>query len=156
MPHKNSPAIYIPVPIFYIAFFYFSLLAQDAFPFTKKLLQMEAATVVGWLFIVAGTAHVAAAWIQFIRTQNSVTTIRPANNLQTGGVYAFSRNPMYIGFFFMYFGAAMLWGNWWTFIASPFLALVIDLYVVEREEKYLQRKFGHVYKEYKNNVRKWL
>ncbi|ANI88360.1 hypothetical protein A9P82_03020 [Arachidicoccus ginsenosidimutans] len=156
MKQRNSPGIYIPVPIFYAAFFFFAYLLQNEFSIAYKLLQTEASDIVGWIFIVAGLAHVGAAWIQFIRTSNSVTTIKPANNLQTGGVYKFSRNPMYIGFFFMYFGAAFIWGNWWTFIVSPFLVLVIDLYVVNREEKYLRRKFGHDYKEYKKNVRKWL
>lgn len=100
--------------------------------------------------------HVCAAWVQFIKTNNSVTTIKPANNLQTGGVYAFSRNPMYIGFFFIYASSGLIWGNWWTFILMPFLVLIIDFYVVRREEKYLRRKFGQVYKEYKKSVRRWL
>mgnify|MGYP001549915124 CR=1 FL=1 len=156
MAHTDSPKIYIPVPLFFIAFFYFSLLAQNTFYLSYDLLQTNAAQAVAWIFIGVGAAHIGAAWAQFIKTANSVTTIRPAASLQVGGVYAFSRNPMYIGFFFLYAGAAVLWGNWWTFILMPFLALVIDLYVVRREEKYLRRTFGKAYKEYKRNVRRWL
>lgn len=156
MTQKDNPRIYIPVPVFYIAFFYFSLLAQNVFPLAHDLLQTSAAQPVAWIFIGVGVAHIGAAWAQFIKTDNSVTTIKPAASLQVGGVYAFSRNPMYIGFFFLYSGAAILWGNWWTFILMPFLVLVIDLYVVRREEKYLRRTFGKAYKEYKRNVRRWL
>lgn len=156
MAQKDSPGIYIPVPIFYIAFFYFSILAQYLFPLNNDLLRRPAAAPVAWIFMGVGIAHVAAAWAQFIKTHNTVTTVRSATNLQTSGVYAFSRNPMYIGFFFLYLSATILWGNWWTFIMLPFLALVIDLYVVQREEKYLRRTFGKDYKVYKKRVRRWL
>ncbi|MDE1191496.1 MAG: isoprenylcysteine carboxylmethyltransferase family protein [Arachidicoccus sp.] len=156
MSQTDSPKIYIPVPLFYIAFFYFSVLAQYLFPISYNLLRGDAAEAVGWIFMGAGIMHVCAAWVQFIKTNNSVTTIKPANNLQTGGVYAFSRNPMYIGFFFIYASSGLIWGNWWTFILMPFLVLIIDFYVVRREEKYLRRKFGQVYKEYKKSVRRWL
>lgn len=156
MAMKNHPAIYVPVPLFYIAFYFFSVLIQNEIPIGMIILKEPAAKAVGWIFLAAGLVHVLAAWIQFLRTGNTLVTIRPANSLQTGGVYAFSRNPMYIGFYFLYLSAAILYGNWWTFIVMPFLGLIMDLYVVKREEKYLRRRFGKEYKAYKKKVRRWL
>ncbi|MGF7231282.1 methyltransferase family protein [Arachidicoccus sp.] len=156
MSNQDHPGIYIPVPLFFIAFFFFSYLLQTAAPFDISFLHSQGALIVGWIFVAAGVAHVIPAWVQFIRSCNSVVTIKPARTLQTNGVYAFSRNPMYIGFYFLYLGFALLYGNLWTFIVMPVLALIINLYVIKREERYLRRKFGREYKSYKKSVRRWL
>ena len=156
MKLKPPPSpIYIPVPVFYLAFFFFSLLAEREISLGKRL-HTEAGHYTGWFLIVVGIAFNIVAWIQFMRTHTTISPFKPANHLQTGGIYAFSRNPMYIGLFLVYIGAAPIWGNWWTLIILPFLFLVMDLYVVRREEKILRRRFGHPYKYYKKSVSRWV
>jgi protein-S-isoprenylcysteine O-methyltransferase Ste14 len=44
---------------------------------------------------------------------------------------------------------------WLLFVLVPF-ALVIRYGVVAREEAYLERKFGEVYRDYSSRVRRWL
>jgi len=156
MKQKAPPSpIYIPVPVFYLAFFCFSLLAEREYSFGIKGLRTDAGIYTGCFLIAAGAALNIVAWIQFIRTHTTISPFKPANHLQTGGVYTFSRHPMYIGLFIAYIGATFIWGNWWTLIVLPFLILVIDLYVVKREEKILRRRFGHPYKAYKKSVKRW-
>jgi protein-S-isoprenylcysteine O-methyltransferase Ste14 len=157
MKQKAPPSpIYIPVPVFYLAFFFFSLLVEKEYPFGMRYLRDDAAKYTGYFLIAAGVALNMVAWIQFMRTHTTISPFKPANHLQTGGVYAFSRNPMYIGLFLVYIGATPILGNWWTIIVMPFLILIIDLYVVRREEKILRRRFGHPYKAYKKSVNRWM
>jgi protein-S-isoprenylcysteine O-methyltransferase Ste14 len=47
-------------------------------------------------------------------------------------------------------------GNWWNIILFPVLLLIIQEYIINREEKYLHRRFGQEYLDYKTKVRRWL
>ena len=63
---------------------------------------------------------------------------------------------MYIGLAIVYLGISCLIGNWWNFIFFPLLIIIIQEYMIKREEKYLERRFGAAYNDYKTNVRRWL
>lgn len=155
MATKDHPGVYIPPPLFYIAFFYFSLLLEYEFELGYGFLRRPPTQAFGWVIAVLGIGLGIATVIQFIRSRNTLVTIKSAHSLQTNGVYAYSRNPLYLSLFFLYFAAAILYGNWWTFIISPFLVFIMQLYVIKREEKYLGRSFGKEYKAYKRRVRRW-
>ena len=155
MATKDHPGVYVPPPIFYIAFFYFSLLLEYEVELGTGFLRRPPTQAVGWVLGILGIGLGIATLIQFIRSHNTIVTIKSAHSLQTKGVYAYSRNPLYLSLFFLYFAAAILYGNWWTFIISPFLVLIMKMYVIKREEKYLRRSFGKAYKEYKSTVRRW-
>ena len=93
---------------------------------------------------------------QFIRTKNTVVTIKAAESLQIKGIYKTTRNPMYVGLVLVYLGLTCLIGNWWNIILLPLLLLVVLEYVIKHEEKYLARKFGNEYMDYRQHVRRWL
>ncbi len=63
---------------------------------------------------------------------------------------------MYVGLVLVYLGLTCLIGNWWNIILLHLLFLIIQLYVIGREEKYLARKFGNEYMDYRQRVRRWL
>jgi protein-S-isoprenylcysteine O-methyltransferase Ste14 len=46
--------------------------------------------------------------------------------------------------------------NLWLLVMLVPFALVIRYGVVAREEAYLERKFGDVYRAYRSRVRRWL
>ncbi|HTN37261.1 MAG TPA: isoprenylcysteine carboxylmethyltransferase family protein [Arachidicoccus sp.] len=156
MATKDHPGVYVPPPIFYIAFFYFSMLLEYEIALGTAFLRKSSTAFIGWAFIIIGCGIAVVTIIQFIRSRNTLVTIKSAHSLQTTGIYAYSRNPLYVSLFFMYYGFAILYGNWWTFIISPFLVLIMKMYVIKREERYLHRTFGKTYKEYKKEVRRWI
>ena len=108
-----------------------------------------AAFVVAFLFLSSSLR-------QFIKTKNTVVLIKPALSLQTSGIYGISRNPMYVGLSFIYLGVTCFIGNPWNIILFPILFLVIQEYVIKKEENYLVQEFGQKYEDYKINVRRWL
>jgi protein-S-isoprenylcysteine O-methyltransferase Ste14 len=53
-------------------------------------------------------------------------------------------------------GLAIAFNTLWLLLASVPFALVIWYDVIAREEAYLERKFGDVYRRYRSRVRRWL
>lgn len=76
-------------------------------------------------------------------------------SLKTSGIYSFSRNPMYIGFYLFYFGAFFYTLNLLVLLFS-ILGIAIHHHIVLNEEKFLEKEFGNEYQEYKNKVRRYL
>jgi protein-S-isoprenylcysteine O-methyltransferase Ste14 len=156
MSAKNHPGVYIPPPLIYVAFFFGSFLVQKVWPLDSSWLQSKEAHSIGWIVIVIYFLLIIPAMRRFILSKNTLITIKPANSLQTSGIYAFSRNPMYLSLLFLYTGLAIFLGNWWTFILLPLLIVAIQIFVIKKEEEYLHRAFGAQYSEYRKKVRRWI
>ena len=156
MQKKDHPGVYIPPPLIYVAFFFLSVVLQKRMPLKSFFLQTAVAKTVGWALLAAGTLIVLPALWKFIVSRNTVVTMKPASSLQTAGIYAFTRNPMYLGLLLLYGGIGFFKGNGWTFIVIPLLIMTVQLYVIMKEEHYLQRAFGNEYMQYKKKVRRWI
>jgi len=153
---KNHPGVYIPPPVIYALIFLLSLLLQKLFPISTLFFKTQVAAVLGYLFVASSIIFSLPAIVKFIRSKNTLITIKPANSLQTGGIYTITRNPMYLGLLFLYTGIAFFAGNLWTFIFIPVVVIIITTYVIGREEKYLLDAFGQDYTSYKIEVRRWI
>ncbi len=81
---------------------------------------------------------------------------KPASTLVTDGPYRFSRNPAYVALTLLYIGVALLLDSGWVLIFAMPLLLVMDQWVVLKEERHLEAKFGEQYRRYKSAVRRWL
>ena len=113
----------------------------------------------GWLgAMVFGLALALLAWAIGTMTGagSNVPTNRPSTTIVESGPYRFSRNPIYLGMFLGLIGQAMAFDNPWLLMMLVPFALVIRYGVVAREEAYLERKVGDVYRRYRSRVRRWL
>lgn len=155
-PIKDSPGVYIPPPFLYAAIFLLSYPLQRLWPIDRSFFHSTTAVVLGAVCILLGLVTDLPALRQFFKTGNTLVTIKPARSLVTTGIYSVSRNPMYLSLLLMYLGLAFLVGNWWTLILAPILALIVNYYIIRREERYLERTFGMEYTDYKHRVRRWL
>lgn len=153
---KDNPKIYIPPPLLYVAVFLGAIVLEKLVSLNKGFFHTVTAKIIGSAMIVIGLLFSLAAVIQFFRTKNTLVTIKPANSLQTTGVYSLSRNPMYLSLLLFYVGLSFIIGNWWHLILVPVLFLLLQEYVIKREEKYLDRRFGQPYLNYKSKVRRWI
>lgn len=153
---EDSPGIYIPPPLIYVAIFFLSILVQQTWPLATSFFHTQTATIIGILFVIATLVVNVTAIRQFVRSKNTIVTIKAAHSLQTTGIYSRTRNPMYLGLVLLYTGLAFLTGNWWTLILLPFLVIVVDFFMIRPEEKYLERRFGNSYLEYRKKVRRWI
>jgi protein-S-isoprenylcysteine O-methyltransferase Ste14 len=113
----------------------------------------------GWLgamMFVLAVALVAWAIVIITRAGSSVPTNLPTTTIVESGPYRFTRNPMYLSMFLGLIGLAIAFDNLWLLMMLVPFALVIRYGVVAREEAYLERKFGDVYRGYRSRVRRWL
>jgi protein-S-isoprenylcysteine O-methyltransferase Ste14 len=157
MPEKqDSPGVLIPPPLICAAIFLLSVLIQKLGPIDRSFFSTITSLIAGLAFLVIWISFAFPALRQFYKTKNTIATIKPANSLQTTGIYSISRNPMYISLLSLYIGLAFLFGNWWTLFLVPILGIILTVRVILPEERYLERAFGENYLAYKNKVRRWL
>jgi protein-S-isoprenylcysteine O-methyltransferase Ste14 len=100
-----------------------------------------------------GGAVALSGWA-FQTLRSADTTMRPdkpASRVIQYGPFGYSRNPIYVSFAMLCLGIAVLGNSLW-----PIVLLPLVLYVVQREERYLERAFGEEYLTYKARVRRWV
>ncbi len=107
------------------------------------------------LFVIAGVVVVSAAG-RFRAAGTNIPPTLPTTALVIDGVYALTRNPMYLASTLVYAGIAVAAGSLWAVALMIPLLWVINVGVIAREERYLERKFGDAYRAYKGRVRRWM
>ena len=152
----KGPGVYIPPPLFYVLIFLASVVVQKEIPVSNAIFQIWAIKVVGIIFLIIASFFLVRSLRQFFQSKNTVILIKPASSLQKTGIYRISRNPMYVGLAIVYLGITCFIGNWWNIILFPILFLIVQEYIIKREEKYLELEFGQQYEEYRRTVRRWL
>lgn len=156
MNRPDSPGVYIPPPLIYAGFFFSSFLLQRLFPIGPFIGPFRLFSILTYLILSAGFILLLPALWKFLVTKNTLVTIKPANSLQTSGIYSFTRNPMYLGLLFIYTGLALQKGNGWTLLLIPLLIWTMQQTVIRREEKYLARRFPDDFPRYRQKVRRWI
>ena len=116
------------------------------------LLTLTARILIGALLMAAGFGLVIPANLVFRRAGTHPEPWKPSLTLATGGVFAWMRNPMYVGGTLILLGLALALASDWTVVMTVVFALVIHFGVVLREERYLAAKFGEPYRRYMEQV----
>ena len=79
-----------------------------------------------------------------------------AKGLVTGGVYAHTRNPMYVGNLLIVLGICLIYGSFWLCSVVFLFFLLVYTSIIFEEERFLREKFGAEYKEYCRNTNRFL
>ena len=111
---------------------------------------------IGFALVVIGFLFGLGAVLAFRRARTTLDPYHPVSSIVTSGIYRFSRNPIYFGFLLMVIGIPLNTGTYWGIILAPIFILLCNKLVIEREETYLEKKFGKTYTSYMSSVRRWL
>jgi protein-S-isoprenylcysteine O-methyltransferase Ste14 len=122
------------------------VLAAYAFP---RYLAGAALAAGGFVMIAMGTRR-------FLAAGTNLPPTLPTTALVVDGIYRRTRNPLYLGTTLIYLGLGVAAGSLWAIGLVVPLMWVINVGVVAREERYLERKFGDAYRAYKGRVRRWI
>lgn len=112
---------------------------------------------VGLLPLVAG--FVLLLWCVYEFYANGKGTLAPwspPKHLVTGGLYRYTRNPMYVAVLLMLFGWSVCF---WSVVLATYTASMsagFHLRIVLGEEPWLERTHGKQWEEYRARVPRWL
>ena len=108
------------------------------------------------LVAACGAACFIAASGQFRRAGTPVAPMAPTTAIVSGGIYRWSRNPIYLGFSLILLGFAIGLREGWFLVALPFAVYGVTKLAIEPEERYLEARFGAAYLDYKAKTARWL
>lgn len=141
------------------ALFYFYLIFAHAFNLptisTQKFFDAEAISWVGVFICLAGLGLMLWSLISFGQSFRVGIDIEHPDKLITSGVFAFSRNPIYVAFAFILFGQFLIFPNWILLIYVAAGTWLFHRQVL-REEDYLKKHYGTEYSAYCAQVRRYL
>ncbi len=113
-----------------------------------------------WLAVVlvaAGFVTGLSGVVTFRLARTTLNPLKPhASSLVTWGIYAISRNPMYLGGLIMLLGWAIFLSNALVFLFLPVYVLYINRFQIAPEERVLTSLFGQTYVAYQARARRWL
>jgi protein-S-isoprenylcysteine O-methyltransferase Ste14 len=110
----------------------------------------------GAVLVAAAAALFVTSVRQFRAAGTPVPGDRPSTAVVESGPYRFSRNPVYMAFSLLQLGIATWADSVWLLVTLAGAVAVMALVVIPREERYMARKFGDRYLDYKRRVRRWV
>ena len=153
----DTPGIAFPPPLVFVLGYAVGYALQRAFPVT--LVAAAARGVwrgLGWGLVALGAVLMGSAVVAFRRAGTTPNPTKPTTAFVTQGPYRFTRNPMYVGWVFIYVGADLLTRALWPLVLLPAVLFLMRRRVIALEEAYLERKFTDDYRAYRARVRRWL
>ena len=79
-----------------------------------------------------------------------------SSELVTTGIYRWSRNPQYLGWFLVLFGASLIGRSGLALLYTTVGVILFHFYITRMEEPYLERIFGDEYRLYKSRTPRYI
>lgn len=150
----DTAGVIAPPPLLYLGTLASGLLLGRKFPIPFQ--PRSISKTLGWPLILGGLLLGFMGDRAMHRARTNINPYKPTTTIVTEGPYRFTRNPLYLSLTLMYGGIAARANSLWATLLLPILLLVMKRGVIEREERYLERKFGAEYLSYKSQVRRWI
>jgi protein-S-isoprenylcysteine O-methyltransferase Ste14 len=151
---RDDPGVIASPPLIYAGALVAGLLANRRYhlPFLPRRLARR----LGWPMVVCGLAIGLLGSREMRRAETNLDPRKPATTIVTGGPFRYTRNPLYLSMTLLYGGISALANALPPVLLLPLVLHIMRRGVIEREESYLERKFGDVYLEYKVKAPRWI
>lgn len=153
-PPRDASSRFIWPPTIYGAAALSAWALERALP--SPLALSATARWTGWALIALACAIAIAAEWRFWRAGTATLPISPTTAIVSTGVFAWTRNPIYLAMTLAMIGAGLAFSSVWFWVETPVAVALVTKLAIEREEAYLEAKFGETYLAYKRRVRRWL
>lgn len=150
---RDTPGIVAPPPLIYGVPLIASI-AADRRLCERRLPPMMRVLSLG--FFAAAFSLVAPAVVEFKRAGTPIDPFEETTALIESGPYKYSRNPLYLALTLAYAGIALATRTGLPLAVLPAVLCVMNTGVIDREEHYLERKFGNTYAQYRQRVPRWI
>ena len=126
-----------------------TLLVPDVLPWAWAQALGTGAVVVAVLLVLA------AGW-EFLRARSTIIPHQTPQKLITTGVFAYTRNPIYLADLLILAGFSLRWGAVSGLLLLPVLAFVLHHRFILGEESRIRAAFGPDATAYFARTRRWI
>ena len=152
----DHAGVRVPPPLIFLGLVVIGPLLDRLLGIAPLRIAQPLLTVLIVMLVGAGLAIVLAAIRNFARAGTRVEPWAPSSAIVSDGIYRFTRNPMYLGMAIVMIGLALILSSPSSLLLVVVGVLIIDRFVIGREEVYLEGKFGEEYSAYRRRVRRWI
>lgn len=155
---KKGPAVKFPPPLLFVLC---TLLGGFMdyhwhIALAKVGLLNDLLNLVGAALLVLAVVIVLVAFYTFYKAKTHIEPWKPTSNIITTGIFAYSRNPIYIAMSLVPMGLGFIFSSFWILISLLPALVAVYFVAIKKEEAYLEQKFGEEYLQYQQKVRRWL
>ncbi len=150
----DNAGVRLPPPFIYLGFLVMGLWYDS--PWFEGRMTENTMLLGGGLLFAIGLALLLISARGQKKVATNIEPWKPTTAIVSTGIYGYSRNPMYLGMIFAYAGLTIGGASPAALVALVPCVVVIRVYVIAREERYLEAKFGTLYTDYKKQVRRWI
>ncbi len=145
----------IPPALVFLLFIVFMYLLDAFFPVGEFDFFGRLALI--WVLSICAMAILLISFFQFRKAR---TTVDPSLRVEstvlvTNGIYAFTRNPMYLSMLLLLLAWGLKLGNAFNTLLAALFVAYMNRFQIKAEEEQLERLFGKVYQQYCLQVRRW-
>lgn len=145
------------IPPFALFYFYVVLAAAFHLPTVSRqeFFRSEFVSWIGVFLCLAGLSLLFLSLVSFGKSFRVGIDPDHPDKLVTTGIFAFSRNPIYVAFGFVLLSEFLVFPNWILLVYVAAASWLIHRQVL-REEEFLKAQYGQPYSEYCHRVRRYL
>jgi protein-S-isoprenylcysteine O-methyltransferase Ste14 len=152
--NADNPGVIAPPPLIYAGALAAGLLANRRYHI--PILPRRLARKLGWPLVACGLAVGFLGAREMRGAETNLDPRKPATTIVTGGPFRYTRNPLYLSMTLIYGGISALANALLPVLLLPTVLRLMRRGIIEREEGYLERKFGEEYIEYKVRTPRWI
>ncbi|MBP8251200.1 MAG: isoprenylcysteine carboxylmethyltransferase family protein [Herpetosiphon sp.] len=110
---------------------------------------------VGIVLMISAIAVIVVARREFTKHRQPTDPHQPTSKIITTGIFALSRNPLYLGSAIFMLGLGFALNMVWIMIMLAPSLWLCQIVLIMPEERYLAAKFGDEYHAYMATVQRW-
>ncbi len=153
---RDRPGVIAPPPLIYIGAIVLGAILEWLLPIRLAVLTTMTSRGFGTVLVIA--SGLLSIWGLRVMQQagTQVDPSQPTSAIVKSGPFRFSRNPLYLALTIFQLGIGFVFGWPWVWVTLVFTLWLMKYGVIDREERYLEKKFGQEYIDYKSRVRRWI
>ena len=124
-------------------------------PLNQVLLDSQLSRALGAILVFVGLLFFLGAFVSFGDSWRVGFDIKTPGKLVTGGIFAFSRNPIYV-FLDLWFIGVFLMNGRLVFLIFAILTLIVIHWQILQEEAFLSKLYNEPYHQYRSQTGRYL
>jgi len=150
----DNAGVRFPPPVLYLAAVLGGYLLNRRWPLPVG--EGALVSALAWALAAVWLVLTVSSIGNFRRFGTSIVPVKPSAALVVAGPYRFTRNPMYVGLAALTAALGLFMDSWWPIALLLPVLVIVRLFVIAPEERYLERRFGDDYRRYTQRVRRWI